>query len=41
MGRQLCFVPNSHGRNASARKAAEILGIGTSERVAVEGDSMR
>ena len=34
MGRQICLVTNDAGRRASARKTAEILGIGTSERVA-------
>jgi len=40
MGKQLSFIPNKYGRNASARKAAEILGIGTSEQTAVEGEKM-
>ena len=40
MGRQLCFIPNNSGRNCSARRAAEILGIGTSPQVAGEGESM-
>ena len=40
MGRQLCFIPNNSGRNCSARRAAEILGIGTSPQVAGDGESM-
>ena len=38
MGRQLNLVTNDYGNKASARKAAEILGIGTSETVAAEED---
>ena len=38
MGRQLNLITNDYGNKASARKAAEILGIGTSETVAVEED---
>ena len=34
MGHQICLVTNSAGRRASARKTAEILGIGTSALVA-------
>lgn len=34
MGRQICLVTNGSGRRASARKAAEIIGIGTSELTA-------
>ena len=38
MGRQLNLITNDYGNKASARKAAEILGIGTSETVAAEED---
>ena len=38
MGRQLNLITNDYGNRASARKAAEILGIGTSETVAAEED---
>ena len=38
MGRQLNLITNDYGNKASARKAAEILGIGTSENVAAEDD---
>ena len=38
MGRQLNLITNSYGNKASARKAAEILGIGTSDRVAAAED---
>ena len=38
MGKQICLVTNDSGRRASARKAAEILGIGTSELVASPDD---
>lgn len=33
MGRQICEILNEKGKPASGRKAAEILGIGTSEQV--------
>lgn len=38
MGRQICLVTNSKGNRASARKTAEILGIGTSEACAEPDD---
>ena len=38
MGRQLCEIKNSYNRQISARRTAEILGIGTSELVASMDD---
>ena len=38
MGRQLNLITNDYGNKASARKAAEILGIGISDQVAAEDD---
>lgn len=38
MGRQICLVTNAKGYKASARKTAEILGIGTSDACADPDD---
>ena len=40
MGRQICKVVNSSGRDASARKSAEILGIGYSDQTAGMNEKM-
>ena len=40
MGRQICKVVNSSGRDASARKSAEILGIGYSDQTAAMNEKM-
>ncbi len=40
MGKQICCVLNDYGRQASARKSAEILGIGQSESVADMDEKM-
>ena len=40
MGYQICKVVNTSGRTASARRAAEILGIGTSPLVAADEEPM-